>query len=143
MDENEWYHYRMRRKWILDHENDIIVAVAEAREEGLALGEERGIAIGEERGLALGEERGIAIGEERGIAIGEERGIDIGTTRKSIEVAVNAIKELNLSLANAMKFVKLEPENKYRLISELKRQGVVFSDVEDFETDKNGRPCVN
>ena len=33
MDENEWYHYRMRRKWKMDHDNDIIVATEEGRME--------------------------------------------------------------------------------------------------------------
>ena len=123
MDENEWYHYRMRRKWKLDHDNDIIVATAE----GIAIGEVRG----EERGIAIGEERGIAIGEERGIAIGEERGIDIGATRKSIEIAVCAIKELKFSITDAIAFVGLAPEYKDALIHELHKQGVAYSEADD------------
>ena len=110
MDENEWYHYRMRQKWKQDHENDIIVATAEGRAEGRA--------------------EGIAIGEERGIAIGEERGIAVGTALTSIEVAVNAIKEWKFSVENAIALVKLAPEHRNQIISELQKQGIAYTEEE-------------
>lgn len=71
-------------------------------------------------GLAEAEDIGEQRGMERGIEIGEKRGINVG----KIDSAINAIISLNVSVAEAMRVFKIEPQYRDDLISKLKNQGV-------------------
>ena len=44
------------KKW--KEESDVASLLAEARKEGISIGEKRGISIGEKRGISIGEQRG-------------------------------------------------------------------------------------
>ena len=71
--------------------------LAEAKREGISIGEKRGISIGEKRGISIGEKRGISIGEKRGISIGEKRGISIGEQNRARATAVILLQGGKLS----------------------------------------------
>ena len=66
--------YDARQKAIRDRAWELKSAVAESKDQGIALGREQGIALGEERGKELGKELGLAQGTEIGIEVGKELG---------------------------------------------------------------------
>jgi predicted transposase/invertase (TIGR01784 family) len=48
MDETEQYHFRMRRKWLMDREHDMVFSRNEGIEEGRELGRKEGVEEGRE-----------------------------------------------------------------------------------------------
>ncbi|MBQ3799672.1 MAG: hypothetical protein II837_05185, partial [Treponema sp.] len=73
--------------------------VAAQREESLA------------EGMRLGEEKGMKLGEEKGMRLGEEKGRDEGR----VETIRLMMGNMNLTFAQVMDALKIEPSERDRL----------------------------
>ena len=88
-DETMRYKYMLREKAMRDYYSGL----ADAKQEGMEIGEKRGEERGEERGRKLGIKQGLAQGREQGLAQGaqQERLTNIlGMLREGIDISVIA-----------------------------------------------------
>jgi len=60
--------------------------------------------------------------------LAEERAAERAAIRAKIEAVVNIIKELQVSLSKAMMILKLDPEYRVQIISELRSQDIAFTE---------------
>ena len=68
---------------------------------------------GRDEGLRLGEEKGLRLGEEKGLRLGEEKGRDEGR----VETIRLMMGNMNLTFAQVMDALKIEPSERDRLAS--------------------------
>ena len=88
-DETMRYKYMLREKAIRDYYSGL----ADAKQDGMEIGEKRGEERGRKLGIAEGEELGIAQGREQGLAQGvqqEKTANILGMLREGIDISVIA-----------------------------------------------------
>jgi predicted transposase YdaD len=96
----------------LIEEYDVQATRREAREEGMLKGKFEGKLEGRIEGKIEGRIEGEIEGELKG----------------KLEAAINIIKEINLPLSRAMSIVNLQEANRSRLVEELTRMNIAYTE---------------
>ena len=94
-----------------------------AREEGKSEGKAEGIVEGKAEGKA----EGIVEGKAEGIIEGKAEGIIEGIIEGKIEAAVNMIKNMEISVTEAMRILEIPKKEKNKLIKELKKRNIEYT----------------
>jgi len=105
-------------------------------EEGISMAAETLLSVSKdenERARLLNEYRiildyqsGLSAAAREGEKKGEQKGLQKGTKLASIKSAVNVIKTLKITVAEAVCILELDPEYHDNIVAELKKQDIFF-----------------